>query len=133
MTLAQGQRQFLRFLLAGSAAALANYFSRFIFSLWFPFEVAVTLAFFVGLASGFVLMRRFAFRSTDRAVGQQAFKYVLVNLIALGLTVGISSLMARFLLPGIGIVQHVEAIAHAFGVGIPVVTSYFGHRLFTFR
>lgn len=125
--------QFLRFLAAGGLAAAANYLSRFVFSLWFPFEAAVVMAFFVGLTAGFVLMRQFVFDGAGKPVAPQAAKYVLVNLVALVLTVAVSSLMARWVLPAMGIERQVEAIAHAFGVAVPVLTSYAGHRLATFR
>jgi putative flippase GtrA len=127
------QSQFLRYLAAGGVAAAANYVSRFVFSTWFAFETAVVLAFFVGLTTGFVLMRQFVFGGAGKPVAPQALKYVLVNLIALVLTVGVSSLLARWLLPAVGVDRHVEAIAHAFGVAVPVLTSYAGHRLATFR
>ena len=125
--------QFLRYLAAGGLAAAANYFSRFAFSVWFEFEIAVVLAFFVGLITGFVLMRQFVFEGAGKPVAPQAVKYVLVNLVALVLTVGVSSLLARWLLPSLGVDRHVEAIAHAFGVAVPVLTSYVGHRLTTFK
>lgn len=125
--------QFLRYLAAGGVAAAANYFSRFAFSVWFSFETAVVLAFFVGLTTGFVLMRQFVFGGAGKPVAPQAAKYVMVNLIALLLTVGVSSLLARWLLPALGVDRQVEAIAHAFGVAVPVLTSYFGHRVATFR
>ena len=125
--------QFLRYLAAGGVAAAANYLSRFAFSAWFTFETAVVLAFFVGLATGFVLMRQFVFDGAGKPVAPQAAKYVMVNLVALVLTVGVSSLLARWLLPALGVDRHVEAIAHAFGVAVPVLTSYFGHRMATFR
>jgi putative flippase GtrA len=125
--------QFLRYLAAGGIAAAANYLSRFAFSVWFAFESAVVLAFFVGLITGFVLMRQFVFEGAGKPVAPQAVKYVLVNLVALVLTVGVSSLLARWLLPALGVVRHVEAIAHAFGVAVPVLTSYVGHRLATFK
>jgi putative flippase GtrA len=41
--------------------------------------------------------------------------------------------LARRLLPAAGITEHAEAIAHAVGVAVPVVTSYFGHKKATFR
>lgn len=125
--------QFVRYVAAGGFAAAANYGSRFVFSTWFPFETAVVLAFFVGLTMGFVLMRQFVFEGAGKPVAPQAAKYVLVNLVALVLTVSVSSLMARWLLPALGVGRHVEAIAHAFGVAVPVLTSYFGHRWATFR
>jgi putative flippase GtrA len=128
-----GKSQFVRYLLAGGVAALVNYVSRFIFDFWLSFEAAVVLAFLVGLTTGFVLMRQFVFYGSDNSVLPQATKYVLVNLIALILTVGVSTLLARWMLPSLGVHQHVDAIAHAFGVTAPIITSYVGHRLATFR
>jgi len=60
---AKGGSAFVRYLVAGGVAAAANFGSRFVFSLWWPFEVAVTAAFLVGLVSGFFLMRGYAFRA----------------------------------------------------------------------
>ena len=124
---------FVRFLMAGGLAAAANYGSRFVFSLWLPFEPAVSLAFGVGLIAGFVLMRRFAFDAADKPVGPQILKYAAVNALALLQTLVISSVLARWLLPASGMTLHVEAVAHAAGVAIPAVTSFFGHRWLTFR
>jgi putative flippase GtrA len=123
----------VRYLVAGGVAAAANFGSRFAFSLWWPFELAVTAAFFVGLVTGFFLMRSYAFRAQGAPIAPQAVKYLLVNAAALLQTVLISSLLARWLLPAWGWDTHAEALAHGVGVAVPVVTSYFGHRLGTFR
>jgi putative flippase GtrA len=120
-------------LIAGGVAAAANYASRIVFNFWTSFEIAVVLAFFVGLTTGFFLMRQFVFGGAGKPVVPQATKYVLVNMVALALTVAVSSLLARWMLPALGVRQHVEAIAHAVGVTVPVITSYIGHRLATFR
>ena len=48
-------------------------------------------------------------------------------------TLVVSLVLARWLLPALGVTQHAEAIAHAVGVAVPVVTSYFGHKLATFK
>jgi putative flippase GtrA len=125
--------QAVRYLMAGALAAAANYGSRFVFSLWFPFEVAVFLAFLAGLSAGFVLMRHYAFQATHGRVGPQLAKYVAVNLFALVQTLLISSVLARWLLPGLGLTSGVEAVAHGVGVAVPVVSSYFGHKLATFK
>jgi DNA-binding transcriptional MocR family regulator len=52
---------------------------------------------------------------------------------AVAQTLAISLALAWWLLPALGVERHVEAIAHAVGVAVPVVTSYLGHRRFTFR
>lgn len=126
-------KHFGRYLFAGGVAAAANYASRFLFSLWVPFEVAVTMAFMVGLATGFIIMRSYAFAGTGKPIRPQAVKYLGVNMLALVQTLVVSSFLARWLLPVLGVEHHAEAIAHAFGIAVPVITSYFGHRYVTFK
>ena len=126
-------KQFVFFLVSGGVAAGLNWGSRFLFSEFVRFEVAVVLAFLVGLLSGFILMRAFVFNGAGKPIFPQAGKYVAVNLFALLQTLVISLLLARWLLPSLGIVEHAEALAHLVGVLVPVVTSYFGHKFLTFR
>jgi len=126
-------RRFTLFLVAGGLAALANYGSRFAFSVWFSYAIAIVLAYLVGMAIAFALMRQYVFDGRGKAVGPQVARFVGVNVIAVAQTLVVSLLLARWLLPAAGIEAHAEAIAHAIGVAVPVVTSYFGHRLATFR
>lgn len=126
-------KQFSFFLISGGLAAVLNWGSRFLFSEFFRFEVAVVLAFLVGLITGFVLMRLFVFNGAGKPIAPQLGKYVLVNFFALLQTLAISVVFARWLLPSLGIFEHAEALAHLFGVLVPVVTSYFGHKCLTFR
>lgn len=126
-------RQFSLYLLAGGLAALANWGSRFVFSRWLPFEAAVLAAFCVGLCTGFLLMRRYAFAGSRQSLPRQAFGYLLVNLFAALQTLVISSVLLRLVLPPQLLGLSAEAVAHAAGILVPVVTSYFGHRWITFR
>jgi putative flippase GtrA len=125
--------QFLRFTLAGGVAAAANYGSRFVFSALVSFPVAIVLAYLVGMAIAFVLMRQHVFEGRGKPLGRQILWFTTFNVLALLQTLVVSLLLARWLLPAVGIEQHVEAIAHFFGVIFPVVTSYLGHRYATFR
>ncbi len=133
MTALPARGQFWGYLVAGGLAALANYASRFVFSTWVPFEAAVTLAFGVGLCTGFVLMRSFAFRGGTRSTASQALWYVAINGVALVLTVAVSAAMLHIVWPAFGVHRYAEALAHAVGIGVPVLTSYFGHKWLTFR
>lgn len=126
-------KQFLYFILSGGVAAGLNWGSRFVFSQVAPFEVAVVLAFFIGLFSGFVLMRFFVFDGGSKPIAPQAGKYIAVNLFALLQTLLISLIFARWALPAVGITDNAEALGHLLGVLVPVVTSYFGHKFLTFR
>lgn len=126
-------RQFVFFLLAGGVAALLNWASRFLFSIWFDFEVAVVLAFFVGLGVGFVLMRSLVFEGGERPVVTQVSRYLLVNAFALLQTLAVSVGLARWVFPALGVVAGAEGVAHLAGVLVPVATSYLGHKYLTFR
>ena len=123
----------INFLICGGIAAGANFGSRFLFSEFFPFEVAVILAFFFGLTVGFLLMRSFAFAGGEKPIMQQFFFYTSINFLALAQTLLISSLLVRWWLPFLGIFDNAEAWGHLVGVLVPVVTSYYGHRFITFR
>lgn len=125
--------QFIRFLIAGGIAAAANYGSRFLFSIWLSYGPAIVLAYLVGMGVAFVLMRQHVFSAAGGALGPQVLKFVAVNVLAVMQTLIISLILARWVLPGVGVVAHAEAIAHLAGVLVPVATSYFGHRMLTFK
>lgn len=125
--------QFIRFVLAGGVAAAVNYGSRFVFNLWMPFEAAVVLAYLMGMAVAFVLMRQYVFNAGAGGLGPQVLKFALVNALALAQTLVVSIVLARWALPAMGVTQHVEAIAHFVGVAVPVFTSFVGHRRMTFK
>ncbi|MFN7570369.1 MAG: GtrA family protein [Betaproteobacteria bacterium] len=135
MSVAQpaSSREFALFLVAGGIAAASNFGSRFAFSLWFSYPVAIVLAYLVGMAVAFVLMRQYVFTGRGKALAPQVLKFALVNAAAVLQTLVVSLLLAHWLLPALGVDRHVEAIAHFVGVAVPVVTSYFGHRWLTFR
>jgi putative flippase GtrA len=126
-------REFAGFLVAGGIAALANVASRMAFSLAFRLEVAVVLAYLVGMAVAFVLMRSRVFPPGRGSLGRQAGWFVLVNVAAVAQTLVVTLLLARWALPAAGVERHVEDIAHVVGVCVPIVTSFFGHKHLSFR
>lgn len=125
--------QFLRFLLAGGSAAAANYGSRFLFNRWMTYEQAIVMAYLVGMIVAFVLMRSHVFGARAKAMGPQIVKFIAVNLLAVAQTLVISIALARWGLPAVGVIHQAEALGHLAGVLFPVITSYFGHKLLTFR
>ena len=125
--------QFIRFLAAGGIAAGANFGSRFVFSIFFSYGVAVFFAYLVVMLVAFLLMRGNVFNASQGPLTPQVIKFAGVNLLAVLQTLAISLLLARWVLPSVGIEDQAEALGHLVGVLAPVVTSYFGHKLFTFR
>jgi putative flippase GtrA len=126
-------QQFLRFLIAGGIAALANFLSRIAFSTVMGLAAAVVLAYCVGMAVAFVLMRSQVFPPSQAPFSRQVAFFVAVNVAAVLQTLVVTLLLARWALPALGVQHWVEEIAHAVGVAVPVVTSYFGHKHFSFR
>ena len=126
-------RQFLIFLLTGGTAAAINFFSRIVYSQWLDFSYAVVLAYITGMITAFVLAKLFVFKDSQQSVKRSVIFFALVNLFAVLQTWSISMGLAYYLLPSIGITLFVEEIAHAFGVAIPVFTSYIGHKRWSFR
>lgn len=126
-------RQFLLFLVAGGLAALANFLSRIALSVWMPYAAAIVVAYGIGMLTAFLLNRAFVFRGASNPVAAQAGWFVAVNLLAVLQTLLISLALARWLFPMMGMSFHPETIAHAFGVAVPVFTSYLGHKHLSFR
>lgn len=126
-------RQFLTFLLTGGTAAAVNFGSRIVYSFWFSFSTAVILAYLTGMVTAFVLAKLFVFKDTEQSVHRSALFFVLVNVVAVLQTWGISLVLAFYVLPAVGVEHFVDEIAHAVGVAVPVFSSYWGHKRWSFR
>lgn len=124
--------QFVAFLVAGGIAAACNVGSRFLFERAFSYEVAIVLAYGVGMVVAFVIMRAFVFRSAGSKAGELA-RFVIVNLLGVAQTLLVSVAVARWVAPAIGLAKHAETVGHLVGVGVPVFTSFVGHKYFSFR
>jgi putative flippase GtrA len=128
-----GSRQFALFLLTGGIAALVNFISRIVYGYWLDFSSSIVIAYLTGMITAFVLARRFVFVKSDQALAKSITVFVLVNLVAIVQTWGISLVLANQLLPYLGLKRYVAELAHAVGIAAPVFTSFLGHKYFTFR
>ena len=125
--------QFVRFLVAGSFAAAMNFGSRFLYSLFWSFEIAVLLAFVTGLTTGYLLSRFFVFERSRHSALREMLLFFTVNMVALAQTWLVSIYLADFLINASVKNDIAYALAHFVGISIPLVTSYFGHKYLTFR
>jgi len=125
--------KFVRFLVAGGIAALANIGSRIGFSAFLPYVPSIVLAYLVGMLTAYVLNRIAVFGRGDRAIHEEFGWFAAVNVLAVAQTLVISVALAWYLLPWLGVRAHAETIAHVVGVVVPVFTSYLGHKYWTFR
>jgi putative flippase GtrA len=127
------RREFILFLITGGVAALINIVSRIGFSAVVSFELAVLLAYGVGMVTAYVLARKFVFVSSRNSIGRSFAAFALVNLFAVLQTWVVSIGLRNWLLPLLGIVVFRDLLAHAIGVAVPVVSSYFGHKHISFK
>ena len=124
---------FLRFLLVGGVAAAANWGSRFFFADHMSLGWSVAAAYLVGMTTAYALSRLFVFESSGRTVWDEYLRFAAVNVVAWIQVELITIGLARYGFPAIGFHWHPESVAHAIGVLSPAVTSYLGHRHFTFK
>jgi putative flippase GtrA len=126
--------EFVAFLLSGGVAAAVNVGTRALLSSLLPYEVAIVLAYSVGMVVAYSLMRAFVFQSAKSGSHHGQFvRFAIVNVFGLAQTMLVSEIVARWAAPGLGFGKHAETIGHVLGVGTPAVTSFFGHKYFSFK
>ncbi len=125
--------RFFKFVAVSGVAAAANVGSRIVLGHWMEYVPSILIAFCIGLITAFVLNRLLVFTETENPLHHQMLWFVVVNLAAVAQTLAVSLLLARGVFPLTGFTWHAETVAHAIGVAIPAVTSYIGHKHFTFR
>lgn len=123
---------FLRFLASGGIAAGVNVLARILFSQVMAYEIAVVLAYLVGMLTAYVLMRLFVFEASGRGAGSELWRFAVVNAVALVQVWLVSVGLARWLFPAVGYSFHADTVAHVIGVLSPVLTSYLGHKRYSF-
>ena len=128
-----GIRHFVRFVALGGCAAAVNYGSRFALSNFMPFELAVPVAYMIGMVVGFTLFRVFVFPNAGRPLREQTLMFVLVNIAGIAQVWAVAVILARWVLPGLHYPGPIEATAHLLAIGVPTFTSYILHNRFTFR
>lgn len=124
--------QFFRFLLTGGLAAVVNIGSRYLLDTLMPFEVAVIIAYLIAMVVAYFLARRFVFGKTEAGIATESMRFAIVNMVGICIVWITSVGLARFVFPAIGYTWYADDIAHTIGVAIPAVTSYVGHKYFTF-
>lgn len=125
--------EFILFLLVGGLAAGINFLSRIGFSEFFSYRVAILLAYLVGMLTAFLLSKHYVFEQSGRSYKEELRDFTIVNLFAVIQVWLISVGLAEYLFPYLNFTFYHEEIAHLIGLAIPAITSYFGHKYFSFR
>lgn len=123
----------VRFLTLGGVAAGVNLVARWLLQPMVGFEAAVALAYVCGMVVAYNLFRLFVFGASGRSVASEAWRFTVVNLVSMVLVWLISVTLARYVFPAIGFRWFADDIAHFIGVLSPAVTSWVGHKRYTFK
>lgn len=127
------KNEFIRFIITGGIAAFINLVSRYLLNFIIPFESAIVVAYLLGMLTAYLLAKIFVFEHSGRGVSSELFRFTVINIIALIQVWAVSVGLARLFFPAINFTWHPEDIAHIIGVASPIITSYLGHRYYSFR
>ena len=126
------KKEFILFVAAGGFAALVNFVSRIIFNFLFSFEVSVVLAYLIGMITAYILTKIFVFKAKSVGLVSSSIKFTIVNILAVLQTYFISVYLYYWLNNNINFDYNKE-VAHFVGIAFPVITSYIGHKYYSFK
>ncbi len=129
----KNKKEFIQFVLVGGFAAGVNFLSRIVFSQWMDFRVAVVAAYGIGMTTAYLLSKFLVFESSGKKAHKEFFHFTLINIAAVIQVWLISVGLAEYAFPGFNFNFHPQEVAHFIGLSVPVVTSYLGHKHFTFN
>lgn len=124
--------RFIRFMVTGGVAAAVNLISRYLLNFFMSFAGAVAVAYLLGMTTAYALGRLFVFERSGRSVADEFWRFTVVNLFAAAQVWVISVGLGEYVFPSQGFHWHPLEVAHLIGVSVPVLTSYLGHRHFSF-
>ncbi len=126
-------RQFTRFVLAGGIAALLHWLSRFAFSLFMSYALAIAAAYAVGMAVAFVLNKRYVFPHSQRPLAAEISFFVLFNGAAFPFVWVAAYVLGEWVFSAWMPRELALALGHGCGVALPVLVTFVLHRSVTFR
>jgi putative flippase GtrA len=126
-------RKTIMFLICGSLAAAINWLARICLSQFMSFEMALVLAYGIGMVAGFALYRNLVWPGIRSSIARQVTGFVAVNAVS-GVFVVVSAvLMVRLAETAFSPSPVIEATAHAIAIALGAVANYVGHGRLTFR
>ena len=127
-------KEFILFLLCNGFAAVVNFGSRIIFSLWLEYATSIIIAYICGMITAFTLNKFFVFnKRAANKTPRQFIIFALVNILAVAQTLLFSLLFRDIIFPRLDFTFYPDEVSHFIGVAIPVFTSFLGHKYFSFK
>ncbi len=125
--------EFIRFVVVGGFAALVNFISRILLNTVYNFRISVIIAYIVGMLTAYILTKIFVFAPSGKHPLKEFSYFTIVNGVAIVQVWLISVGLAEYLFPNVNFHFYSYEIAHFIGISVPVITSYYGHKYFSFK
>ena len=124
--------QFLKFLVAAGLSVPVNLGSRVLLSRVMPYEAALVASHLCGMLTAFLLTRSFVFERSGRRASNELVRFTLINALSLLVTWVVAVGLLRLVFPRVGFDTYPELVAHTAGLGLASLTSFYGHRRYSF-
>jgi len=124
--------QFIKFLVAAGLSVPVNLGSRVLLSRVMPYEAALVVSHLCGMLTAFLLTRSFVFKRSGRRMSNELARFTLVNVLSLVVTWVVAVGLLRLVFPRVGFDIHPELVAHIAGLALASLTSFYGHRRYSF-
>jgi len=125
--------QFVNFILTGGFAALVNFVVGFLLADYLPWNLDYVVGHLSGMVVAFILFELLVFGKSDDGRHRSVGMFVIVNLLAVLQTYIIGTALENYLFPSINYQFFANEVARAIAIMVPVLTSFIGHKYFTFR
>ena len=133
MTAARADRwQFFRFVVAAGLSVPVNLGTRVLFSRVVAYELAIVLSHLCGMLTAYMLTRSFVFAPSGRRACSELARFALINVLSVVVTWVVAVGLLRLVFPRVGVTTSPELLAHVIGLSLASITSFYGHRRYSF-
>jgi putative flippase GtrA len=124
--------QFLRFFCSALLAAAINFFARLMLDPYLGYNKAIVVSYVIGTIFAFFLYQHEVFGKGSKPLWQEIGLFLFVTFAAIAQTLIVSVLLVDHFFPFIGWYWHNKEVAHFIGMGVPMFSSFLGHKYLTF-
>lgn len=128
------QKEFLRYVVSGGTATIANLAAIWLSRWYVNYEIAVAIGAIIGTGTTYLLTKIFVFKSKSKNFDfSEIIRFLSVHAVVCIQIWLVSVLLEKLLEPYLSTDNIRESIASLIGVGSVVFTGFFLHRYVTFR
>jgi len=124
--------QFMKFVIVGTVAAALHWLARFYLDTFMSFNMAVVLAYGVGMLVAFLLNAILVFPDSVRPMVKQCRDFTFINLAFFPVVWFLSLLFHKIFL-GLGFTDLSDDIAHALAIPVPMLATFLFYKFFAFK